>query len=524
MTSEQKKKLERKLWDIANELRGKMSADEFRDYILGFIFYKYLSEKMHLYANRILSEDGIQYRDIDETTEDGKAYLAAVREEAVIELGYCLKPSELFSNLAKRGQSGAFILDELTKVLSNIEQSTMGTESEQDFDSLFEDLDLTSTKLGRSENQKNELIAKVLVHLDAIDFELANVDADVIGDAYEYLIGQFASGAGKKAGEFYTPAQVSTILARLVTLGKDRVKSVYDPTCGSGSLLLRVERELAKDAQPMFYGQEMNRTVFNLARMNMLLHDIHYRRFDIRQENTLTHPAKEHEDLRFEAIVANPPFSSKWSAHTTFESDDRFSQYGRLAPKSKADFAFVQHMIHHLDENGTMAIILPHGVLFRGAAEGHIRRYLIEDRNYLDAVIGLPANIFYGTSIPTCILVFKKCRENPDDILFIDASGDEHFEKVKNKNELRDGDVTRIVEAYQTREFKDKFSYVAKLSEIAENDYNLNIPRYVDTFEPEPEIDLKAVTDALAKLEADMGAVDDKIKGYCEELGIEAPL
>ena len=523
MTSEQKKKLERKLWDIANELRGKMSADEFRDYILGFIFYKYLSEKMHLYANKILSEDGIQYRDIDESTEDGKAYLEAVRVEAVIELGYYLKPSELFFNLARRGQSGAFILDELTKVLSNIEQSTMGTESEQDFDSLFEDLDLTSTKLGRSEGQKNELICKVLVHLDAIDFELANADADVIGDAYEYLIGQFASGAGKKAGEFYTPAQVSTILAKIVTLGKDRVKSVYDPTCGSGSLLLRVERELAGDAKPMFYGQELNRTVFNLARMNMLLHDIHYRRFDIRQENTLTHPAQEHKELRFEAIVANPPFSAKWSAHTTFESDDRFSQYGRLAPKSKADFAFVQHMIHHLDENVTMAIILPHGVLFRGAAEGHIRRYLIEDRNYLDAVIGLPANIFYGTSIPTCILVFKKCRENPDDILFIDASGDEYFEKVKNKNELRDTDVTRIIETYQAREFKEKFSYVAKLSEIAENDYNLNIPRYVDTFEPELEIDLKEVTDALAKLDADMGAVDDKIRGYCKELGIEVP-
>lgn len=524
MTSEQKKKLERKLWDIANELRGKMSADEFRDYILGFIFYKYLSEKMHLYANRILSEDGIQYRDIDESTEDGKAYLAAVRDEAVIELGYCLKPSELFSNLAQRGQSGAFILDDLTKVLSNIEQSTMGTESEQDFDSLFEDLDLTSTKLGRSENQKNELIAKVLVHLDAIDFELANADADVIGDAYEYLIGQFASGAGKKAGEFYTPAQVSTILARIVTLGKDRVKSVYDPTCGSGSLLLRVERELASDAQPMFYGQEMNRTVFNLARMNMLLHDVHYRRFDIRQENTLTHPAREHQELRFEAIVANPPFSSNWSAHTTFESDDRFSQYGRLAPKSKADFAFVQHMIHHLDDNGTMAIILPHGVLFRGAAEGHIRRYLIEDRNYLDAVIGLPANIFYGTSIPTCILIFKKCRKSSDDILFIDASGDDHFEKAKNKNELRNSDVSRIVDAYQAREFADKFSYVAPMSEVAENDYNLNIPRYVDTFEPEPEVDLKAVTDALEVLDESMVTVDAEIVSYCEELGIEAPL
>ncbi|WP_416876944.1 type I restriction-modification system subunit M [Litorimonas sp.] len=522
MTAEQKKKLERKLWDIANELRGKMSADEFRDYILGFIFYKYLSEKMHLYANKILEQDGIEYLSIDETSADGEAYLQAVRTEAVAELGYMLKPSELFSRLAESGQAGEFILDDLTKIMNNIEQSTLGTESEQDFDKLFEDLDLTSTKLGRSENQKNELIAKVIVHLDMIDFELENIEGDVLGDAYEYLIGQFASGAGKKAGEFYTPSQVSTILAKFVTMGKDRIKNVYDPTCGSGSLLLRVERELAKDAKPMFYGQELNRTTFNLARMNMLLHDVHYRRFDIRQENTLTHPAKEHTDLKFEAIVANPPFSAKWSANQIFESDDRFSQYGRLAPKSKADFAFIQHMIHHLDENGTMAIILPHGVLFRGAAEGHIRRYLIEDRNYLDAVIGLPANIFYGTSIPTCILVFKKCRENPDDILFIDAS--EGYEKAKNKNALLSDHIDAIVEGYAKREFKDKFAYVAPLSEIAENDYNLNIPRYVDTFEPEPEVDLKAVTEELVRIDAKMGALDAKIAGYCEGLGIEAPV
>ncbi|MGB0906962.1 MAG: type I restriction-modification system subunit M [Maricaulaceae bacterium] len=523
MTSAQKKNLERKLWDIANELRGKMSADEFRDYILGFIFYKYLSEKMHLYANKILQQDGIEYLSITEGVGDADAYLEAVRTEAVAELGYMLKPAELFSQLAKRGQDGAFILDDLTKVMNNIEQSTMGTESEQDFDKLFEDLDLTSTKLGRSENQKNELIAKVLVHLEGIDFELANADADVLGDAYEYLIGQFASGAGKKAGEFYTPSQVSTILARIVTMGKDRIKNVYDPTCGSGSLLLRVERELAKDAKPMFYGQELNRTTFNLARMNMLLHDVHYRRFDIRQEDTLTHPAQEHADLRFEAIVANPPFSANWSANKIFESDDRFSQYGRLAPKSKADFAFVQHMIHHLDDNGTMAIILPHGVLFRGGAEGHIRRYLIEDRNYLDAVIGLPANIFYGTSIPTCILVFKKCRENPNDILFIDASGDEHFEKAKNQNVLRQQDIGSILDAYAEREFKDKFSYVAPMSKVAENDYNLNIPRYVDTYRPEESVNLIDVADELAGINLRMKLVDDSIFQFCTELDIKAP-
>jgi len=378
MTEAQKKKLEQQLWNIANELRGKMGADEFRDYILGFIFYKYLSEKMHRYANAILAEDNIEYLGIDEASKEGAQYLEAVREEAIQQLGYFLKPSELFGEVARRGNAkteegeeeesaSTFILDDLQNILNNIEQSTSGTDSEDDFDKLFEDLDLTSTKLGRSEKAKNTLIAKVLAHLDAIDFELGKADSDVLGDAYEYLIGQFASGAGKKAGEFYTPREVSTILAKIVTTGKDRLKSIYDPACGSGSLLLRVAREVEEVGQ--YYGQEMNRTTYNLARMNMLLHDVHYSKFDLRQEDTLEHPQHD-ADMRFEAVVANPPFSAKWSASEALLSDDRFSQYGRLAPKTKADFAFVQHMVHHLADNGTMAVILPHGVLFRGGGGG----------------------------------------------------------------------------------------------------------------------------------------------------------
>jgi type I restriction enzyme M protein len=524
LTEEQKRRLEQKLWDIANTLRGKMDADEFRDYILGFIFYKYLSEKMHRYANAILAEDNVEYLAVREGSEDGDAMLEAVRGEAVQQLGYFLKPAELFSEIAKRGNSkggegeSSFILDDLQKILTSIEQSTMGTDSEDDFDKLFEDLDLTSTKLGRTEHAKNELIAKVLVHLDQIDFELEKADSDVLGDAYEYLIGQFASGAGKKAGEFYTPREVSTILARIVTTGKNRLKTIYDPTCGSGSLLLRVAREV--EGVGHYYGQEMNRTTYNLARMNMLLHDIHYSRFDLRQEDTLTHPQLD-LDMRFEAVVANPPFSANWSANDIFLADDRFSQYGRLAPSSKADFAFVQHMIHHLDDNGTMAVILPHGVLFRGGAEGHIRQYLIKDKNYLDAVIGLPANIFYGTSIPTSILVFKKCRENPEDILFIDASA--HFEKVKNQNVLRDTDIDRIIAAYRDRTETEKFSHRASMDEIAENDYNLNIPRYVDTFEEEEPVDLDAVLAELKAIDAEMAGLDSTIAGHCKELGLEAP-
>jgi type I restriction enzyme M protein len=523
MSEDFKKQLEQQLWNIANTLRGKMNADEFRDYILGFIFYKYLSERMHLYANTLLEQDGMTYEQIDESTEEGKEIMQAVREEAIEQLGYFLQPSELFHAVAQRGngKSGenTFILNDLARILNNIEQSTMGTESEDDFDKLFEDLDLTSTKLGRTETAKNELIAKVLSHLDKIDFHLEESNIDILGDAYEYLIGQFASGAGKKAGEFYTPQEVSTVLAKLVTTGKQKLRSVYDPTCGSGSLLLRVAREV--DSVSAFYGQELNRTTYNLARMNMILHGVHYRKFDIRQEDTLERP--QHTELRFEAIVANPPFSANWSANPLHLTDDRFSQYGKLAPASKADFAFIQHMIYQLDENGQMAVVLPHGALFRGGAEGHIRQYLIEDRNYLDAVIGLPANIFYGTSIPACILVFKKCREHPEDILFIDASGDEHYEKGTNQNRLRQADIDLIIETYRERKTSDKYSYVAPLSEVAENEYNLNIPRYVDTFEEEEPVDLQAISDALAQLDGEMKVNDAKIAEFCNELGIDTP-
>ena len=517
MSDQQKKQLEQQLWNIANTLRGKMNADEFRDYILGFIFYKYLSERMLVFANELLEQDEIKYLELNDQTEEGKEYLEDVKAEAVENLGYYLQPTELFSFVAKKGEGGAFILDDLTKILKNVEDSTMGTESEEDFIALFEDLDLQSSKLGRTEDAKNELIAKVLGHLDKIDFDLENIESDVLGDAYEYLIGQFASGAGKKAGEFYTPQEVSKILAKLVTTGKKVLTSVYDPTCGSGSLLLRVAKEVEKVGD--FYGQEQNRTTYNLARMNMILHGIHYRQFDIRQEDTLERP--QHPDLKFEAIVANPPFSAKWSANKVFESDDRFSQYGRLAPKSKADFAFIQHMIYQLDDNGQMAVVAPHGVLFRGAAEGHIRRYLIETCNYLDAVIGLPANIFYGTSIPTSILVFKKCREQPDDILFIDAS--QGFEKMKNQNYLRDDDIEKIVQTYRERTTLDKYSYVVPLSEVAENDYNLNIPRYVDTFEEEEKVDLAAVSKELKALSKDMDKTDTTIATFCTELGIDMP-
>ncbi len=521
MTINQKQELEKQLWSIANLLRGKISADDYRDYILGFIFYKYLSEKQYLYAQHLLEGEKVT----EYTKVKDKETLEAIKEESLLKLGYFLQPAELFSAIAKKGNANLedesnYILEDLQKILNHIEQSTMGTESEEDFNALFEDLDLNSTKIGRTVGARNEIIVKILTSLNKIDFKLEDANSDVLGDAYEYLIARFAAGAGKTAGEFYTPQKVSKILAKIVTTGKKKIKSVYDPTCGSGSLLLRVAKETKVSE---FFGQELNRTTYNLARMNMILHDVHFREFDIQQEDTLENP--KHLNKRFEAVIANPPFSAHWKGdkNPLNSSDERFSQYGRLAPNTKADYAFITHMIHQLADNGTMACVLPHGVLFRGSAEGTIRQYLIKELNYLDAVIGLPANIFYGTSIPTCILVFKKCRKADENIIFIDASGDDHYKKEGNQNVLRDEDVELIVETYRKRETKDKYSYVSTLNKIAENDYNLNIPRYVDTFEEEETVDLKAVSNDLKALDSDLKTVNKKIAGFCKELGINTP-
>ncbi|WP_312080550.1 type I restriction-modification system subunit M [Acinetobacter schindleri] len=517
MTQVQLQQLQKQLWNIANTLRGKMGADEFRDYILGFIFFKYLSEKSVNFANELLDGEDISFLELDETNAEHVPYIEEIKKNAIQEVGYALTPKQLFHTLAQRGRQGEFILDDLTATLKSIEQSTLGTDSADDFANLFEDMDLNSSKLGNTANDRNELVAKVISHLDDIDFDISNTEADVLGDAYEYLIGEFASGAGKKAGEFYTPQSVSTLLAKIVTQGKERLRSVYDPTCGSGSLLLRVKREV-KDVD-MIYGQEMNRTTYNLARMNMILHDVHFAKFDIKQEDTLIRP--QHLGKRFDAVVANPPFSAKWSADPLFLQDKRFSSYGKLAPSSKADMAFVQHMLHHLDENGTMAVVLPHGVLFRGSSEGVIRQYLIEQMNVIDTIIGLSANIFYGTSIPTCILVLKKDREHKDNILFIDASNE--FEKQKTQNKLLPKHIENIIAAYENRQDIEKYAKVAALQEVKDNDFNLNIPRYVDTFEAEAEIDLDAIAKQLQVLEVESQKTDVVIAGFCKELGIDSP-
>ncbi|TDL33569.1 type I restriction-modification system subunit M [Macrococcoides bohemicum] len=506
---QQQAELHKKLWSIANDLRGNMDASEFRNYILGLIFYRFLSEKTEEQVEHLLSEDDISYQDAWENEE----YKEAITEELVARIGFVIEPQYLYSKMITDIVANNFDIEQLSAAINKVEESTLGTDAQEDFDNLFADMDLTSSRLGNNVSARTKLISKVMMNLSELPFVHSELEIDMLGDAYEYMIGQFAATAGKKAGEFYTPQQVSKILAKIVTQDKKDLKSVYDPTCGSGSLLLRVGKEANVRS---YYGQEYNNTTYNLARMNMLLHDVNFNQFTIYNGDTLEDPAIKEE--KFEAVVANPPYSAKWSADAKFLDDERFSNYGKLAPKSKADFAFVQHMIYHLDDNGTMAVVLPHGVLFRGAAEGVIRKYLIEEKNYLDTVIGLPANIFYGTSIPTCILVFKKCRQADDNVLFIDAS--EEFEKGKNQNNLTDEHVEKILNTYQSRETIDRYSYAATLEEIKENDYNLNIPRYVDTFIEEEPVDLDKVQDEIAEIDKEMAVLEEEINGYLRELGV----
>ncbi len=515
MSEELQQKLRTQLWAVANNLRGNMSANEFMYFSLGFIFYKYLSEKIEKYANQALENDEITFKQLWESQEEEAVELQdEVKKQCLENIGYFVEPQFLFTSIIDGINRKENILPQLERSLKRIEDSTLGQESEEDFGGLFSDIDLASPKLGKTAYDKNNLISSVLTALNGIDFGADEAtQIDILGDAYEYMISQFAAGAGKKAGEFYTPQEVSRILAEIVTLGHARLRNVYDPTCGSGSLLIRAAN--IGNAVEIF-GQEKNPTTYNLARMNMLLHGIKFSNFKIENGDTLE--ADAFGERQFDAVVANPPFSAEWSAADKFNNDDRFSKAGRLAPRKTADYAFILHMIYHLNDGGTMACVAPHGVLFRGNAEGAIRRFLIENKNYVDAIIGLPANIFYGTSIPTCIIVMKKCRKEDDNILFIDAS--KEFEKVKTQNKLREEHIRKIVETYRDRKEIEKYSHCATLQEIADNDYNLNIPRYVDTFEEEEPIDIKAVMAEIKELEAKRADLDKEIEGYLRELGI----
>lgn len=506
--------LKEQLWASADILRGKMDASEYKNYLLGLIFYKYLSdaELREVYEKENGKTDNFPSRDeqfrvlsewYDEDSED-------LKENIYLQKGYFIEPDKLFYSLRKKSDSYDFKLANLKDGFTALEQQG------ELFRGLFSDIDLDSTKLGSSDQQRNVTITEVLRTLDEID--LFEHNGDVIGDAYEYLIGLFAERAGKKAGEFYTPQSVSHIVSEITSINQEASAPfhIYDPTMGSGSLMLNIRRFLNNPKQVHYHGQELNTTTYNLGRMNLILHGVDKERMRLKNGDTLDSDWPTEEPHQFDSVVMNPPYSANWSAESKFLSDARFERFGRLAPKKTADFAFLLHGFYHLKDTGTMGIVLPHGVLFRGNAEGVIRQKLLE-LGAIDAIIGLPANMFFGTNISTTIIILKKNRSNRD-VLFIDASQD--FKKGKNQNFLLNEHIRKIVSAYKQRQYIDKYSYVASLEEIAENDYNLNIPRYVDAFEEEEPIDLEQVQKDLNQIDDEIVEVEQEINGYLKELGV----
>lgn len=526
-----------KLWAMANELRGTMDASEYKNYILAFMFYRYLSEHQEKYLQEHNIIDIVPGQTVNDayaaqTTKEG---LEDYLQDISASLGYAIEPENTWASLMARIENAQLVPGDYQQLIDGFERNIKrNKEADKDFHGIFNDVHLGDSRLGSSTAERAKSLSSVVRLVDSIEYHDEG-GRDILGEIYEYLIGQFAASAGKKGGEFYTPHQVSKILAKLATAeagSGEEAFTVYDPAMGSGSLLLTVGKELAGRRHVKYHGQELNTTTYNLARMNLMMHGVGYSNMTLSNADTLEADWPDGIDDKgidrprsFDAVVANPPYSAKWDNADTKLKDPRFAPYGALAPASKADYAFILHSLYHLNQNGTMAIVLPHGVLFRGAAEGRIRKALIESAggaqgNYLDAVIGLPANLFYGTGIPTAILVFKKNRRRKD-ILFIDASND--FEKGKNQNRLTDEHVEKIVAAYRKRENIDKFAHLADLEEIRANDYNLNIPRYVDTFEEEEQIDLAQVLRDLETDKREIAELEKEIAAQFKLLGVEVP-
>jgi type I restriction enzyme M protein len=495
------------LFSAADNLRSKMDASEYKNYLLGLIFYKYLSDRLLEKVVEIADESLEEYDTVEKQTQLYVALLADeeiatdLSETLVDTLGYDIEPAYLFNVLTNQAKQNTFQLNDLNKAFIDL-----STKYDQ-FNGLFDDVDLTSKKLGSDAQQRNITITEVIKKLNPIN--LLGHGGDVIGDAYEFLIGQFASEAGKKAGEFYTPHEVSDMMARIAAIGQEEKKlfSVFDPTMGSGSLMLNIRNYINHPDNVKYHGQELNTTTYNLAKMNLILHGVDKEDMRLRNGDTLNKDWPTDEPYTFDSVLMNPPYSAKWSSDNTFLDDSRFNRYGKLAPKSKADFAFLLHGFYHLKDSGAMAIVLPHGVLFRGAAEGVIRKKLLDDGS-IDTVIGMPANLFYGTSIPTTVIILKKNRTTRD-VLFIDASNE--FEKGKNQNKLSIENIDKIVETFKKREYVEKYAHVATYDEIKENDFNLNISRYVDTFEEETPVDMAIIGSTIQHIREEKAELESSL-------------
>jgi type I restriction enzyme M protein len=531
MTEQNQKQLGQALWDIANELRGAMNADDFRDYMLSFLFLRYLSDNYETAVKKELGRDYPIIAEDDTRTplslwyENNADDIEMFERQIRRKTHYIIKPEYLWHSVVELARKqDDDLLDALQKGFKYIENESFTST----FHGLFSEINLDSDKLGRDYPQRNKKLCGIITKI-ADGIAGFSQNKDTLGDAYEYLIGQFAAGSGRKAGEFYTPQEISTILSGIVILDgqdpstgkKQKLNNILDFACGSGSLLLNVYKQLGEYGIDKIYGQESNITTYNLARMNMLLHGVKDSEFEIYHGDSLfndwdilseENPAKK---ITFNAVVANPPFSYRWNPTDAIGDNFRFKNYG-LAPKSAADFAFLLHGFNFLEDDGTMAIILPHGVLFRGGVESRIRRKLLEDEN-IDTIIGLPANLFVSTGIPVCILVLKKCKK-ADDVLFINAS--QHFEKNKRINKLLPKHIHKIIDTYQNRIEESRYSRRVEMDEIEKNDYNLNISRYISTAEPEKQIDLQVVNDELIKLEENIAKASKEHNSFLTELGL----
>lgn len=511
---QERDELHRAIWAIADELRGAVDGWDFKNYVLGTMFYRYISENLTSYINEGEIEagnEGFDYAQMpDEDAEEA-------REGLVMEKGFFILPSELFCNVRANAQNDENLNETLERVFRHIEESAKGSQSENSFAGLFDDFDVNSNKLGATVAKRNERLVKLLDGIGNMNLgSVKNHDIDAFGDAYEYLMTMYASNAGKSGGEFFTPADVSELLTRLGTIGKTSLNKVYDPACGSGSLLLQAVKLLGKDAVTNgFYGQEINITTYNLCRINMFLHDIGFDKFDVECEDTLTNP-QHWDDEPFELIVSNPPYSIKWAGdeNPLLINDPRFAPAGVLAPKSKADMAFIMHSLSWLAPNGSAAIVCFPGVMYRGGAEQKIRKYLI-DNNFIDCIIQLPANLFFGTNIATCIMVMKRGKTDSK-TMFIDASNE--CIKVTNNNKLTAENIQRIVDTYANREEVPHFSHLASFEEISENDYNLAISTYVEAKEIKAEVDILRINAEVAELGLKVDELRAEVDAIIEEI------